>query len=80
MLDEDEALMKAAIKKPRSLVKMSDTLWNVLYHVLRRFRALNPALQLLYANLSKVTIDISKVSAVKRHCFFDVVHDFYFLL
>jgi hypothetical protein len=71
MIDEDVAMMKAATKKPRALVKMSDTRWNVLYAVLRRFRALNPAMQLLYANLRSVSIDAAKVRfTCTRFCFF----------
>jgi hypothetical protein len=75
MIDDDEALMKAATLKPRCLVKMSDTRWNVLYAVLRRFRALNPALRLLYEKINQVAIDNSKVRFtdicfVIRHCTF----------
>src|SRR5271157_5572250 len=77
MIDEDVALMKAATKKPRALVKMSDTRWNVLYSVLHRFRALNPAMQLLYANLRSVSIDAAKVRfTCTRFCFF-VFSSFY---
>ena len=61
MLDADEALMKSATQKPRSLVKLCDTRWNVLFLVLRRFRALNPALRLKFEKLHQVSIDISKV-------------------
>ena len=64
MIDEDEALMKAATSKPRSLVKLSDTRWNVLSLVLRRFHSLNPALRLLCEKLQKVSIDNSKVCLV----------------
>jgi hypothetical protein len=64
MLDEDVALMKSATVKPRCLVKMSDTRWNVLLLVLRRFRSLNPALRLLYSGLGKMSIASDKVSSV----------------
>ena len=65
MLDEDAAMMKDAALHPRSLIKMSDTRWNVLYLVLRRFRALNPALRLLGEKLGHVSIELSKVRAAR---------------
>ena len=61
MLDEDEAFMKSAMQKPRSLIKKVDTRWNVLYLVLRRFRSLNPAVRLLYEKIHQVGIESSKV-------------------
>lgn len=48
LLDEDEAVSKKCQLKPRLLVRMSDTRWNYLFSVLRRFHSMSEALSLLY--------------------------------
>jgi hypothetical protein len=80
MLDADEALMKSATLKPRSLVKMADTRWNVLFLVLRRFRSLNPALRKLREKIRLVDIPADKVGSSLSFFFFVTLSSFFVTL